>query len=87
MGYQGHCLYVERVERDGEELHCLNSWGDKNAPNPIIPTERVSDNHIFSVELLPSLSPDDIRVGRGIQDDRIIWLPSVTYLAQLSLLA
>ena len=30
VGYQGHCLYVERVEKDGEELHCLNSHGDKN---------------------------------------------------------
>ena len=25
VGYQRHCLYVERVENVGEELHCLNS--------------------------------------------------------------
>ena len=41
--YQGHCLYVERVEKDEEELCCLNSWGDKNDPTPMIPTQRVSD--------------------------------------------
>jgi len=87
VGYQGHCLYVERVKRDGGELHCLNSWGDKNNPSPIIPTQRVTDNHIFSMELLPALSPDDIRVGEEVQEDTGIYSPSVSYLAQLSLLA
>ena len=69
VGYLGHCLYVERVEKDGEELHCLNSWADKDDPTHIIPTQRVPDIGIFSLELLPALSPDDIRVGTELQDD------------------
>ena len=37
VGYQRHCLYVERMEKDGKELCCLNSWGDKNDPTQICP--------------------------------------------------
>jgi len=71
VGYLGHCLYVERVEKDGEELCCLKSWGDKNDTSLIIPTLRVEDGSIYSVELLPALSPDDIRVGREIRGDTL----------------
>ena len=46
-----HCLYVEKIEMNGELLACLNSWGKDDDPNPKKNTQTLDDDCIFAVEL------------------------------------
>merc|ERR1711892_894245 len=60
VGKDNHMLYVEKVEKGGQMLLCMNSGGENsmlNRPRPRVFTQSVEDNHIFAIELLDSKSP------------------------------
>ena len=48
-----HAVYVNKVEKQqgkpGYLLHCLNSWGDANNPNPVIKNKDIVSLHYVSL--------------------------------------
>ena len=48
-----HAVYVNKIEKQqgkpGYLLHCLNSWGDANNPNPVIENKDIVSLHYVSL--------------------------------------
>ena len=48
-----HAVFVNKIEKQqgkpGYLLHCLNSWGDVNNPNPVIENKDIVSLHYVSL--------------------------------------
>ena len=56
IGCNGHAMYVEKINSDGDLLYCINSAGEHgdqfNKPRPRIPTEDLDDEGVFAIKLV-----------------------------------
>jgi len=86
VGHKGHCYYVEEVKNDGELLCCLNSWGKKD-PTPEKETKEIADDMLFSVQLFPEPTKEELKLAESIIQEGKIDSPeasTLTLLAKLS---